>query len=361
MLRVDRSSGNGGGLTELASGVDALYLSGRAELSRGLLEALEERRSAAAAADAPARLMVAGEEFGVEPGPFGKYRYRLVHRTGLVGVTGSERLPALRVQPRSEFLHAVGPAEVLRFFDGVGDWLAGGQVHWGLSRLDLFCDVQGWSLQGEDRHRFVCRGQARTTHEYGEAFTGFEFGRRSSRTVCARIYDKSYQVEREGLDWWLTVWGERYDPARPVVRVEFEIGRQGLGEYRVDSPSEGLAAAPRLWASVTEDWLSFRTSTADDTKARWPVASEWEAVRKVSLRSDAVGIDRVRAGQRKGELRKLLPQLVGYLASTGAVIGTPDLASTLGAVRWLVMDDEIKRHVPFDARVAERAAARAYQ
>lgn len=351
----------GGKLTELASGVDALYLSGHAELSSALFETLEERRLVAVSTEAPAALVVAGEEFGVEPRAFGRYRYRMVHEHGLVGVTTSERLPSFRVQPRAEFLHAVGPAEALRFFEGVGESLAGGQVTWGLSRLDLFCDLQGWRLEGDDRHRFVCRGQARATHEEGEAFTGFEFGRRSTKTVCARIYDKSLQVERKGLDWWPKVWGERYDKDQPVLRVEFELGRQGLVEYQVDSPTDGLESAPRLWASVSTDWLSYRTPSSDGTKARWPIAPEWEAVQQVTLRSDAIGSDRVRAGRRQGELRTLIPHLVGYLASAGAIIGTPDLASTLGAVRSLIADDEIRRQRSFPSRIAERVAQRAYQ
>ncbi len=168
-------------------------------------------------------------------------------------------------------------------------------------------------------------------------------------------------MEKKGLDWWPKVWGDRYDESGPVLRVEFEIGREGLAEYQVDTPWEGLAAASRLWASVSSDWLTYRMRTADGTKARWPVAPAWRAVQTVSLRSDAVGMDRVRAGRRHGELRKLLPQLVGYLATTGAIVGTDDLASTLGAVRSLVADDEIRRHVPFEGRVAERVAARAYQ
>lgn len=346
---------------ELASGVDALYLSGRAELSPSLFEVLAERKAAAQEADAPVPLELAGEEFGVEQGSFGRYRYRLVHQHGLVGVTESERLPSLRIQPRAEFLHAVGPREVLRFFEGIGECLAGGPVIWGLSRLDLFCDVQGWSLVGDDRHRFVCRGQSRVTREENGDFTGFEFGQRSSGTICARIYDKTLQVKKEGLDWWPKVWGERFDAERQVLRVEFEIGRKGLGEYLVDTPAEGLDAAPRLWASVSSDWLSYRVPNADGTKSRWPVAPEWAGVQSASLRSDAVGLDRVRAGKRQGELRKILPQLVGYLASTGAIVGTPDLASTLGAVRQLVSDDEIRRSVRFPDRIADRVTARAYQ
>jgi hypothetical protein len=346
---------------ELASGIDALYLSGRTEFSDALFDMLEDRRQAATETDSPAAMRIAGEDFGVEPRSFGKYRYRLVHHSGLIGVTASEHLPSLRVQPRAEFLHAVGPRATLDFFSGIGEYLSGGRpVSWTLSRLDLFCDLQGWELRGDDRHRFVCRGMTRTTHEQSEEFTGFEFGKRSSKTVCARIYDKTKQISDKGLDWWPQMWGDRFNSAEPVVRIEFEVGRQGLVEFGIRTPHEGIEAAPRLWASVTADWLSYRTRTADRTKSRWPVAPEWTDVQGASLAADAIGLERVRSGRRQGELRKLLPHLVGYLASTGAIIGTDDLPSTLGAVRSLVASDEIRRGVDFSDRIAERAAARTY-
>lgn len=350
-----------GRVAELASGVDALYLSGRAELSSALFEVLAERKAAAQETDTAVPLVLAGEEFGVEPRAFGRYRYRLVHPHGLVGVTESERLPALRVQPRAEFLHAVGPTAALRFFEGIGEYLAGGPVAWVLSRLDLFCDVQGWHLIGDDRHRFVCRAEARVTHEHGEEFTGFEFGRRSTKTVCARIYDKTVQVEQKGLDWWPTIWGDRFDKDRPVLRVEFEVGRQGLKEYGIDTPAEGLEAVGRLWASVSSDWLTYRSPTADQTRSRWPIAPEWSAIQAATLRSNAIGIDRLRAARRNGELRRILPALVGYLASAGAILDHDDLPSTLGAVRHLVSVDERRRGVGFADRIADRKAERAYQ
>lgn len=345
-----------GGLTELASGVDALYLSGRADLSPALLAVLEERRQAAEAAEDPVAFEVAGVEWWVEPRSFGRYRYRLTHPHGLVGITTSDNLPTFRVQPRAEFLHGVGPQAVLAWFDGFGEYLAGGPVYWTLSRLDLFCDVQGWQLEGDDRHRFVCRAKRRDLHEEGEAFTGFEFGRRTTKTVCARLYDKTLQVHTKGLDWWPSIWGNRYDPSKPVLRVEVEVGRQGLVEYGINSPTDGLERAAGVWASVTSDWLTYRTATADDTRSRWPVAPEWADVQRATLRGQAVGFDRVRALRRKGQLRKLMPTLVGYAAGVGALLGTEDLHSTMAAVGHLITEDEVRRGVMFPDRIAARAA-----
>lgn len=344
---------------EVASGVDALYLSGRADLSAALIEALEERRQAAELCDSPVPFPLAGVEFEVEPRAFGKYRYRLVHSSGLIGVTTSDHLPALRVQPRAEFLHGVGPEAVLEFFELVGEFLAGGPVRWSLSRLDLFCDVQGWRLHGDDRQRFVCRAERRNLHEHGDVFGGFEFGRRTSGTICARIYDKTRQVDDKGLDWWPVVWGERYDRRHPVLRIEAEIGRTALTEFGVDAPADGLELAGAMWASVTEKWLSYRLPTDDGTRSRWPVASEWVPIQRASLRNVAVGADRVRALRRKGELRRLIPQLVGYSARVGALVGTEDIDTTLAAINVLMRDDEVRRGVPFVERVAEKAAEEA--
>jgi hypothetical protein len=344
---------------EVASGVDALYLSGRAVLSDALLADLEAVRAKAEESGQPAPFRVAGEEFEVEPRAFGKYRFRLVHSSGLVGITPSEHLPALRVQPRAEFLHGVGPGGVVEFFSGIGEFLAGGPVCWSLSRLDLFCDVQGWVLHGDDRHRFVCRAERRDLHEHGETLGGFEFGRRTSGTVCARIYDKTRQVEEKGLDWWPAVWGERFDRRKPVLRVEAEIGRAGLREFGVNSPTEGIDAAGALWASVTENWLTYRRPTSDETRSRWPVAAEWSALQRASLRCGAIGAERARALRRKGQLRLIVPQLVGYAARVGALLATDDLDTTMAAIRRLVQDDEIRRGTLFADRIAEKAAEEA--
>lgn len=346
-------------VSELCSGVDSFYFSGRAELSDDLFEVLEERRLAAEAANEPQPLSIAGEVFFVEPRAFGVYRYRLAHPSGLFGVTASEKLPSFYVQPYAEFLHGVGPLGVLSFFDQVGEFLAGGPVHWSASRLDLFCDVQGWALHGDDRERFVCRAERRDLHEHGGAFGGLEFGRRTSKTVCARIYDKTRQIEDKGLDWWPAIWGDRYDRSLPVLRVEVEIGRQGLIEYGVDTPPEALELAGSMWANATESWFTYRTPTADETRARWPIAPEWEAIQRAALRSDAIGVDRVRALRRQGELRKLIPTLVGYSSSVGALVGTDDIDTTLAAVGELFRGDEIRRGIPFAERIAQRAAEEA--
>jgi hypothetical protein len=42
-----------------------------------------------------------------------------------------------------------------------------GDVHFSVSRVDLFADWQGWALALDDAHRFVCRADTRRTYEVG--------------------------------------------------------------------------------------------------------------------------------------------------------------------------------------------------
>lgn len=340
-----------GRVRELCSGVDALYLSGRCVLPSGLVELLEASRAEAVEADEAVPFPLLGDAWELEPRSFGKYRFRLRHEFGLVGVTLSEHLPTLRVQVRAELLHGVGPTDALAYFTTLGEYVASGPVDWSLSRLDLFCDVQGWTLTGDDRDRFVCRAGRRDLHEESMAMTGLEFGQRSTKTVCARIYDKTLQVQRKGLDWWPRKWGDRFDPDRQVLRVEFEFGRQGLVEYGVRTPADGLSRAPDLWAAVSSDWLTYRTPTGDGTRARWPIADEWASVQRATLRGDAIGLGRIRADRARGQLRLIVPSLVGYTARAAALTGAYDIPTALGSLRGIIEHDEQRRGVLFEQRI----------
>jgi len=339
--------------------VDTIILSGRAALSPTLIEHLEERREEARESGAPVSLELGGVGFGVAPHGMGKYRYCLKHPHGQVGITPSKSIPQVRVQPRSEFLHGVGAATAVDWWrDAIEDLC--GLTRFSVSRLDLHADFQGWELHGDDRHRFVCRADLRDTHEAGEVLTGFEFGRRKTKTIAARIYDKVAERGADGLGFWQEVWSDLYVEGPPVLRVEFEFGREGLRQFDIDTPDEALEAAGALWASATDDWLTYRSPTGDDTRSRWPVAPEWEAVQRATIRDQAAGLDRLIDASRESSLRQLLPALCGYLASVGAHLGTGGVADTCAALPSLVRDYEVISQRAFADRIAERVRRQAF-
>lgn len=223
------------GLTELASGIDALYMSGHGEVSARLLAELEAAKVRAQEDDSDVALSLGGVAARLEPRSFGRYAYRLKTEHGLIGLMASSTspLPPVRMQPRADHLHAVGPRASVAWFEGLVGSFTGG-LRTTVARLDVFSDWHGFALTADDRKRFVCRAKRCDTHEDGEALTGFEFGRRNTHTLAARIYDKSVDMKRTGNLWWPDVWGTAYDPERQVVRVEIELGRKGLTQYGVD-------------------------------------------------------------------------------------------------------------------------------
>jgi len=340
-------------VVELASGIDALYLSGRGKLLAGTLGHFEERRGCAEELDLAAQVEVGPLTFSLAPHGWGKYRYCLDHPTGRIGVTPSVNLPALRVQPRSEFIHAVGPAQAVATFENLLRPLCT-ELGFGVSRLDLYVDVQGFPLDADDRERYVCRAGARRTYEQSERCSGFDFGSRRGGTVTGRIYDKTLDISTKGSDWWLEIWGDGHTSGTDVTRVEIEFGRKALTEFRLDSPAQVLAATSGLWAYGTEQWLTHRIPTPDSNRSRWPVSPEWEVVQRASFRHDNRDLERLQDRARAGSLRKLTPGLVGYLVGFAAIVGTDDIDDTVEALTHHVSNDEIARRTTFAERVRRR-------
>jgi hypothetical protein len=342
-------------LRELASGVDALYLSGRTVLPREFTTRLASVRELAELAGQPIPFPLGELSFRLAPHGWGRYRFVLVHELGRIGFSESDHVPPIRIQPKAELLHAVGPEATVAAFRSVLESQCG-EVSFAVSRVDPFADFQGWALCAEDRNRFLCRATNCTTFEEGAGFRGFQFGWRTTKTFSARVYDKTSDVERHGSDWWFGLWGDAYVAASPVHRVEFEIGRKRLTDFGLDTPDDVLRAKGDLWRYATEEWLTFRTPSGDSTRARWPIAPEWQQVQRSSLGNRAIGLERVSTGRMVGSLRRLMPPLVGYLAAFAAIVGAEEIDDTLGALDHHLRSDEVVRHRSFRDRIMERRA-----
>jgi excisionase family DNA binding protein len=257
----------GDGLRELASGVDALYLSGHGYLSKAFLAQLEGERFFSDRVAVPVPFELGPLTFGLAPHGWGKYRFCLDHETGRIGFASSRRLPSVRIQPRAEFLHSVGPEETVRHFAELVRPFVDGLVL-SVARLDLFVDMEGMQLCAQDRSAFVCRGDGCTTYENGNAVTGFTIGSRRTQHVSARLYDKTAEMALKGNDWWELVWSDRHTPGAQVWRIEFEIGRAALSDLELFLPEAVLAAVPSLWAYCAGNWLTLRSQTPDSNRSR---------------------------------------------------------------------------------------------
>jgi len=185
------------GVWEVASGLDALYMSGRIEVPESVIERLQTTREVAEEAEGPVGMEFGGVDFEMPPRGLLKYKYRLDHAFGVIGISPSKSLPPVRIQPYSEFLHRVGPRGVVQFFRNIIENEMGA-VRLGASRLDLYIDVQGWELCVDDRHNFVRRATKVSTHKECDIFNGLVFGSRGTNTIYSRIYDKTIEMGKKG-------------------------------------------------------------------------------------------------------------------------------------------------------------------
>jgi hypothetical protein len=205
------------------------------------------------------------------------------------------------------------------------------------SRVDVYADVQGWAFNLTDLERFASRGRFREAFPVsdegsaevfmaGRRVTGFRFGRDA---VVARVYDKTADIRRRPVSWLPEVWGER-DETLPVWRVEFQLRRRAIAEFRVTEFDEVLASAQDFWRHCTEEWLTLRVRRRNRQRARWPVDPSWVEVQQITVAPRATGVVRRRLAEANEEM--LVRKLQGYLTSWAAVRGHEELRPTLWAL-----------------------------
>jgi hypothetical protein len=310
-----------------------------------LLDRLSELRLLADQQEGPVQFNLGELVIQLQPRKWGLYRYCLDHPYARFGFTPKDKIPAIRVQPRAEFLHGAGVEYVVEWARSLLESVCG-SVLLEVSRIDLFADFQGLSVSGDQRHEFLCRADARHLFEDAEEFNGLQFGSRSSGTIFARLYDKTIESAKTGSAYWKDVWGDLYDPAKQVTRVEFELHREVLRQFRISTPDEVLGATGSLWHYLTHDWLTHRLPSDDETKSRWPLSEQWRAVQRARIGDDAVGIERAYGAKQSGVLANLMPSLVGHLANFGALTNCD---STIDLMPML------QRHLQHYARASGRS------
>ena len=284
---------------------------------------------------------------------WGLYRYCLVHPLARIGITRSERLPSVRIQPTALALHSLGAAQTVLFVRNLLDAAGIADALLQVARLDLHSDWHHLDIDSDERANFVTFSDRRALYEVDDQLTGLNFGKRGG-AVYARIYDKTREAADNGHDYWPELWGTDYDPDLPVLRVEFEFTRDGLREFGVTTPEDAFDMSPALWSYASQQWLTLRQPTDDNTRSRWPLDPRWAAVQRTTLAGNALPAARIRAGEHAGTLRKMLPAITGYLAGAALPLGTYDIDDTLDALLPYIAGYGQQTGLSFADRIADK-------
>jgi len=304
---------------EIASGIDTLIISLRGVLPDAWASAFTDAKTAAIGLQSSVKINFGGVEWQLHPYGFGKYSFNLMHEFGTLGITTSESMPMMRWQPRAEALHALGPRAISMWLAGLAESEVG-PVSTGVSRVDLHADFQGVGFNNTDKDSFICRAKSCRANWDQDVFSGFSFGSRGSKSVSARIYDKTLEIAKKGGTYWFDYWGDQYDPEETVWRIEYEFHRTFLRTFGVNSLENVFASLGGLWKYGTGNWLTLRAPTDDGTCSRWPIDATWQSIQNASLSMNAIGLDKVRAAHRGDELYRTVPQVTGWLARLAALL-----------------------------------------
>jgi len=180
-----------------------------------------------------------------------------------------------------------------------------------VSRADLHIDWQGGWIpsfaDGEER-RFIRPSNAHW-HPYlvGNRCQGYRFG--TGNPVMARIYDKTAERAKRADDAYGVLLaqrnGARFDLARDVWRLEFELHREAVASLKLapESDLENMDAdveaelsaedlphvgtLPKLFAHLdaifqhlSHHWLRLVVPASGSVRSRWPVDPTWATLRR---------------------------------------------------------------------------------
>lgn len=126
-----------------------------------------------------------------------------------------------------------------------------------VSRCDLCSDwiiPTGLSF-GSLESQGITRNRKKSLFLDGKALETYYIGSKTG-PIQARIYNKSREIEKSRKDWFFEVW--EIDPCDCVWRVEFQLRRQALKSYGVNSIDDLFGLMAGIWRDLTENWYCLR-------------------------------------------------------------------------------------------------------
>jgi len=190
-----------------------------------------------------------------------------------------------------------------------------------VSRADLTTDFQGDLRLDMDNVVMRCRKNDtnfESLHREGRRITGYTFG---SGELMLRIYDKTQELKKKGKQYILAEWEKHgWDKESEVWRVEYQMRREVLKQFKIETLQDLRTKAPDMWNYLTKEWFTVRQpSVTDSTRSRWSYTELWETVQE-SFKSFGELSGVVREKIKQVTLEKLVPQMSGLVTSCMALM-----------------------------------------
>jgi hypothetical protein len=364
----------------LAAWVDTLYFSFDVMVTQATFDRLLQEQQMARDVRDERRAVYVSEWLNAGVSPMGAHGYPiLIERKEQWAIRiqiGNKHQPGIFVEMRAQLLH-LHPQGILGACEEVCQFLrdvlladdamkqaACHLVQSRCSRLDLHLDWQGgWHPEATSlqERQFIRPARVKwNSYMEGDTCLGYQFGK---KRIMARVYDKTQQTAIKHITWYDAYLKERagdaYNPDQPVWRLEYEIVRDGMKGFSLETTLEltdeddvieaemegedlpnigsvpkALHWAAHLWGYLTKRWLRLVMDDGDKNRARWPTHPTWQVLQQGFAPSFALPPltenerKLVRLQRHAGYSRALKRMAVGVMASAQLMLDS-DPASVL--------------------------------
>jgi len=209
------------------------------------------------------------------------------------------------------------------------------------SRVDLCADFR---LDGPlsypflEQHR-IARSRKTETYMDGTTLETFYCGSPGA-PLRLRIYDKSKEIIKSNKQWFGAIWNT--DDLNNIWRVEFQIRRSVLHQYRIRDLAGLWETIGSVWAYLTTEWFSLRLPDNDKAERR-TVHPWWQAVKECGpLFGADNGARRSFDSDEVQTINEILPHVIGRMITIAVLSGVKNRIKSihhLGKLLFKSTDD----------------------
>lgn len=228
-----------------------------------------------------------------------------------------ENFCPLQIRISSEYLWAYGLSDA---WSMIYNWLVetfGNVISEKVCRLDLCTHVSDIDLITDYDISYKGNFKKRETFYNGKNINAITFGRRQSKNIYCRIYNKTLEIqERKQKTWFYEIWKNNGMNIKNVWNIEFEIKSEFLRQFNIDTVNDTLEHLQDLWLFCTNEWLQ-KIDRTNIRVERCNINSDWLEIQKAYSNFNSKGIIEK---QRQIELDALVlvPNIVGNITSYSA-------------------------------------------
>ena len=228
-----------------------------------------------------------------------------------------ENFCPLQIRISSEYLWAYGLSDA---WSMIYNWLVetfGNVISEKVCRLDLCTHVSDIDLITDYDISYKGKFKKRETFFNGKNINAITFGRRQSKNIYCRIYNKSLEVqEKKQKTWFYEIWKSKDMNIKNVWNIEFEIKSEFLRQFNIDTINDTLEHLQDLWLFCTNEWLQ-KIDRTNKRVERCNINSDWLEIQKAYSNFNSKGIIEKKI-QIELDALVLVPNIVGNITSYSA-------------------------------------------